>query len=128
MKFTARQYAEALLNVTEGKTGAALTSAVKDLVEVLASRHELSRWREVARAFDNAWRRKYGASEVTLTTAHEPTENLLEGLVKAFPQASVRHTVNAALMGGAVIQVDDRRLDGSIAGHLSKLHNQLVQG
>lgn len=128
MKFTARQYADALLTVTEGKTGAALTSAVKGLVEVLTSRHELSRWREIVRAFDNAWRRKYGASEVTLTTAHEPTKKLLDEIAEAWPEASISHTVDAALMGGAVIQIDDRRFDGSIAGHLSKLHDQLVQG
>lgn len=121
MKFTARQYADALMTVTEGKMGVALTLAVTEFVEILASRHELSRWREIVRAFDNAWRRKYGASEVTLITAMDPTKKLVEELQKAFPEASLTQKVDQSLIGGAVVQVDDRRIDGSVAGQLSRL-------
>ena len=126
MKITARQYAEALMSVTDGKSDKVLESAVKELVEVLHDRHELSRWREIVRAFDNDWRRRFGASEVSLITAVAPTKKLVEELQKAFPQASLRQTIDETLLGGAVIQVDDRRFDGSVSGALSKLHDQLV--
>ena len=126
MKISAQQYAQTLLTITDGKMGSALTSVVKDFVAVLHERHELSRWREIVRAFDNAWRRKFGVSEVSLITAVAPTKKLVEELQKAFPQASLRQSIDAMLIGGAVIQVDDCRFDGSVAGALSKLHDQLL--
>lgn len=121
MKLTARQYAEALMAMTAEKSGKALESAVKTFVADLEDRHELSRWREIVRAFDNAWARKYGASQVSLTTAYEPTKKVLEELEKAYPHASINHIVDPSLVGGAVIQVDDRRFDGSIADQLNRI-------
>lgn len=121
MKLTARQYAEALIKLSDGKSGKSLDNVIKDFVAWLAERHELSRVREIVRAVDNAWRRKYGASAVLLTTAVEPTKQLLDEVQKAFPHASLTHNVSAALMGGAIVQIDDRRFDGSVAGELERL-------
>ena len=126
MKISARQYAQVLLTITDGQTGSALTSVVKDFVAVLHERHELSRWREIVRAFDNAWRRKFGAANVSLTTAYPPSKKLLEEITEAYPHSSIVHQVDAKLLGGAVIQVDVCRFDGSVAGALSKLHDQLL--
>ncbi len=99
---------------------------MKEFTGELQERHELSRWREIVRAFDNAWRRKHGAATVMLTTAFPPSKLMLEQVEKAFPKASVSHEVREDLMGGAILQVDDRLFDGSVSGQLSKLHDQLI--
>ncbi len=114
------------MSMTDGKSDKALESAVHEFVASLALRQEMHRWREIVRAFDNAWRRTHGASEVTLTTAFPPSKKLLEEIEKAYPDASVKSEVRQELMGGAILQVDDRRFDGSVLGQLSKLHDQLV--
>ncbi len=114
------------MTMTDGKTGKALESAVSQFAGELQERHELSRWREIVRAFDNAWRRKHGAATVKLTTAFAPSKTMLEDVEKAYPNASITHEVKEELVGGAVLQVDDRLFDGSVSGQLSKLHDQLI--
>lgn len=126
MKITARQYAEELLRLTEGKTGKALDGEVKRFVAMLASRHELSKWREISRAFDNAWKRTYGASTVHLTTAHPAPAKLLQELKARYAHADISNAVDPDLIGGAILQVDDRRYDGSISGHLEMLKTNLA--
>ncbi len=126
MKITARQYADALMASTDGKSGKVLESVVREFVASLAARQEMHRAREIMRAFDNAWRRKFGAGEVTLTTAYQPSKKLLDELATAYPHASIASKVKPELIGGAILQIDDRRFDGSVSGHLMKLHDQLV--
>lgn len=125
MKTTAAQYAKALLTVTDGKSGKALDGAVKDFVALLTERHEMFRWREIVRAFDNAWRRKYGAANVTIETATKPSRELLAAFVKLYPEATITSVLNPELMGGARVQIDDRLLDGSVSGQLNRLKEEL---
>ena len=126
MKISSTQYAKTLLSITEGKQGSDLDQVVKDFVSVLADRHELSRWREILRAFDFAWKKKYGTANIRLETAHTVSEAFLNSIQKAFPDATVTSEVVPELIGGAILQIDDRRIDGSVAGQLQRLEQRLA--
>jgi len=126
MKVSARQYAETLLQISEDKSGKALDLIVKDFVALLSDRHERSRSREIARAVESAWKRRYGVATVKLQTAHRISAGLDGELKERFPQATIEYEVRPELIGGARLQIDDRLLDGSISGQLSRLKNQLI--
>lgn len=126
MKVTAKQYASVLHDVTEGKTGKVLELVVKDFVALLSDRHERSRSREIARAFESVWRQRYGSATVRIETAQPISAALDRELKERFAYATIEKSVNPELIGGARLQIDDRLLDGSIAGQLSRLKNQLI--
>lgn len=126
MKITARQYAETLLTLTEDKSGKALELVMKDFVEMLSDRHERSRWREIARSFEAAWKRRYGTASVRVETAHALSEAARSLVEKQFPKATIEEVVQPELIGGARFRIDDRVLDASAAGQLNRLRQHLT--
>lgn len=124
MRLSDNYYAEILWQITQDKSGGILESAIRDFVELLRDRHEVSRWRGVVRSFENIWRRRFGAATVIVTTPREPTDALRKIMARRFPFAQLTFLIKPELLGGAIIQTDDRRLDGSIAGRLERLKKE----
>jgi F-type H+-transporting ATPase subunit delta len=115
------------VDATDGMTGKQVEAAAKDFIRLLAERQELYRVREVLRAIDAVWREKYGAANVNVTTAYPISKDLRAAIEKAAGGASVTETVEPALIGGARIRIDDRLIDGTVAGHLDRLRNVLTE-
>jgi F-type H+-transporting ATPase subunit delta len=68
---------------------------------------------------------------VTVRTAVPLSDELRETIRKFLGEQLRReviliHHVDAAVLGGLVVQVGDRRLDASLAQRLQKLHGQLL--
>jgi F0F1-type ATP synthase delta subunit len=122
-----RAYAEALLAACEGATGKAqLTSIAKAFVHELAERGMVNEWRGIEREIDGAWKRAYGASTITVVSAHPLTPSLRKEIESLAPHADLVERVDERLMGGVVIRVDDRRIDASVAGSLQRLKSHLL--
>ena len=100
----------------------------KEMIKIVALLKEqslLSRWRELEKEIHQAWRNKFGASKVTVLSAHELSKGARKQLEDSVKGAELIERVDERLMGGAVIRIDDRRLDGSIIGALQRLKNTL---
>jgi F0F1-type ATP synthase delta subunit len=95
------------------------------IVSLLKEEGLLSRWRELEKEIHQAWRNKYGASKVTILSAHPLSKDAKARLEESVKGAELIERVDERLMGGAVIRIDDRRLDGSIIGALQRLKNTL---
>ncbi len=101
----------------------------KEMVKIIAflqERNLLGRWRELEKEIHSAWRNKFGASRVTVLSAHELSKAAKKQLEDLVNGAELIERVDERLMGGAVIRIDDRRLDGSIIGALQRLKNTLL--
>jgi F0F1-type ATP synthase delta subunit len=98
---------------------------MKNIVRMLKEEGLLSRWRELEKEIHQAWRTKFGASKVTILSAHELSKEARKRLEESVRGAELIERVDERLMGGAVIRIDDRRLDGSIIGALQRLKNTL---
>jgi len=127
MKATPKQLATALVQATEGKSGKELQSAVSEFVRILSQERLMHRWRDIARAVDRVWIERHGMANVTVATAYPLDKPLMQALEKAANGASVTTTVEPELLGGARIRIDDRLIDGSIAGHLERLRTTLSE-
>jgi F-type H+-transporting ATPase subunit delta len=69
---------------------------------------------------------------VTITAAYELSTPQKEALVNALSkkfdkEIALESTVDASLMGGAIIRAGDVVIDGSVRGRLTKLVDALVQ-
>ncbi|MBM5789723.1 F0F1 ATP synthase subunit delta [Candidatus Parcubacteria bacterium] len=124
MKYSDRQLATALLETAEHAHNA--RGAADALMAWLSQRGELHRARGVAAAVEQVWKQKYGAATVTIASAHALPSDLKKRLETLAPGAEVKEAVDPALIGGARVRVDDRVVDGTIAGYLEQLRATLA--
>ena len=94
---------------------------MKEFVKYLADNKLLGSWREIETCIHKAWKEKYGASKITVVSAHPLTESANAEIEKIAKGADIERRVNERLIGGSIIRIDDKRIDGSIAGMLQKL-------
>jgi len=127
MKLSAKQLARMLVTVCEGKTGFELQQTIKEFVQFLSDRQELFRAREVIRQIDSVWKEKFGVANLKIETAYPLSEEVRSQLQTIAHGASIEETVDPKLIGGARLRIDDRQIDGSIAGKLTALQRTLSQ-
>ncbi len=127
MKLESRQLAQIFVNLTEEMDGADLNRAAQAFVELLADRKELYRYRDIIRAIDSVWKQKHGAANITIASAHPLSKSAKEVLLKKAQGATITEEVEKDLIGGAKIRIDDKIIDGSLAGFLGKLKHRLSE-
>lgn len=116
-----KQFAEAIAKEAKGKSKADITKLIKEAVAILAERGEIGRWRELEAALHKAWSTVYGASSITIVTAHPLSETAKAELEKRGAGADLIEVVDDRLIGGAIVRVDNTRIDGSVTGMLMRL-------
>lgn len=124
MRYSAKQLASALIDTAQKHTAPGAANA---LIALLAKAGELRQVRAIAEAVELVWKQRYGAATVTVETAHPLTAALRRRLEAVARGAELRETVDPSLIGGARVRVDDRVVDGTIAGYLKQLHTKLGQ-
>ena len=113
-----------------GKTVAA---PVLNLIKLMIRRgriHELPRLAAEFRRLDNA---RQGITIATAVSAAPLTKEEIEALTRRMEQFTggrieLAVQVDPSLLGGVVVRVGDRLIDGSVRGRLERLRNQLVSG
>ncbi len=117
MKISTKQWTAALESACEGKAPKQVEELAGDFVRLLAKRGELGRVREVIR-------------RLTTTVVAESAHSLTPAMRKAIEDAAaapVKEIVNPELIGGMRLRINDRVLDGSIAGQLDRLRRALSE-
>ena len=126
-KLTAADHAS-LINEVAGDR---LAPGVGNFVRVLAENHRLALLPEVAAHFEFLRSQAENTVDVEVVSAvpldAAQTEKLKQPLDKRL-KASVRmtNTVDAGLVGGAVIRAGDLVIDGSLKGRLERLRTELT--
>ena len=126
MRVQSKQLARTLVEHTDGKGDAEAKKIIKEFVKFLSDERLLGSWREIERDVHKVWKEKYGVSNVKIFTAHELTDEAEESINKLTKGADVTRVVDGRLIGGAVIRIDDKRIDGSTAGTLRRLKATLA--
>lgn len=126
VKNTNVKLAELLVELVDGATKAQVPEIMKGFVQELFRRGMLSEWRKIEHEIHGVWKRKYGAANVTIVSAHPITATLRKQIEGLAPGADIVERVDERLMGGAIIRIDDRRIDASIAGSLHRLKAHLL--
>ena len=124
MDFDAKKLAEILVKATAGQES--VTDEVKEFVSLLAEHRMLDRWREIEQAIEGVWKEEYGVATIQVNSAHALSAEALSAIEKIAKGADVTTKVESELIGGAVIRLDDKITDGSMAGSLKKLTRSLA--
>ncbi|MDQ5952560.1 MAG: hypothetical protein QG626_689 [Patescibacteria group bacterium] len=121
-----RGLARVIVAEAEGKTPAQLELFMKETIAYLAERGMLGRWRDLERDIHEAWKEKFGVSKITIATAHPLTGKTKTILQELAQGAELQEVVDERLMGGALIRMDERRIDGTVLGSLTRLKQALL--
>lgn len=121
-----RGIARALIKDADGKSAKEVEKIMEETVRYLASKGLLNRWRDLERELHEAWKEKYGVSKITIASAHPLTAKILDKIETAANGAEIQQVVDERLMGGALVRMDDRRIDGTVLGALSRLKQALL--
>lgn len=118
--------AERVAEVIVSVCGSALNSEGANFVRLLAENKRFNALPEIAALFEEIKAAQEGVLEARISTAFELTAEQMAGLVakleaKFGQKINVSQEVDAALIGGVVIQVGDEVMDASVRGRLASM-------
>ena len=103
-----------------------------NFLELLAERHRMPAIFRIRRAYDALWRQENKLLPVTVTSAVELDEGLVEGVGKRIEEQTGKKVeltshVDPDVLGGLVLQVGNMVLDASIRNRLEQLRKQVAK-
>jgi F-type H+-transporting ATPase subunit delta len=124
---------ETRFEMAEATFGKVVSDPVLNLIRLMLRRgriHELPRIAAEFRRLDNA---RQGITLATAISAAPLTKDEIRAVTERLEQLTGGRVeldvqVDPSLLGGLVVRVGDRMIDGSVRGRLERLRNQLVSG
>jgi F-type H+-transporting ATPase subunit delta len=123
------QRSVALAGLLEGVA----TTGPANLVQLLLKRGRIEEMPRVAEEFRRLDDRRQNVIHATVTSAAPLTPDELRALTARLEQSTggriaLDTAIDASLLGGIIVRVGDRLIDGSVRGRLERLRNQLISG
>ncbi|MEI8344357.1 MAG: ATP synthase F1 subunit delta [Candidatus Moraniibacteriota bacterium] len=133
MKINILQYAQTLLDLTDGKSEQEVLDVINKFAEQLKSDGQLKNADKIMEKFSEIYNKKNGivkAEVVTRYKLHDAKLKEIESYIKtkyAAKSVELVEVVNEDIKGGIVIRVGDEVMDASVGGKLEKLRKELVR-
>jgi F-type H+-transporting ATPase subunit delta len=133
MRVTAKQYAQTLYDLTDGKAKPEIEKSLADFARYLHKERKLKLSGKIIENFRKIYDRKNGIVEAEVVTA-EKISTEIEKKIKSYIQKKydakkvvLKNSIDGNIKGGVIIRVGDEVIDGSITGKLSELKKILVK-
>ena len=113
--------------------GERASGPVQNLIQLLLRRGRIEALPRVAEEFRRLDDDRQGITHATATTAAKLTPEEVKALTERLERSTGRRValdveIDPSLLGGLVVRVGDRMIDGSVRGRLERLRNQLISG
>lgn len=110
-----------------------LSQSVRNIVFLLVRRRRIEQLPRVVAEFIRLDDRRLGITHATATSAAPLTDLETRALTARLEQMTggriaLATNVDESLLGGLIVRVGDRLIDGSVRGRLERLRNQLAAG
>jgi ATP synthase F1 delta subunit len=132
MKITAKQYAQTLYDLTEGKTKPEIEKTVSDFARYLHRSRKLKLSEKIIENYSKLYDREKMIVEAEVVT-REKIGEALEKKAKHFvkekykaKEVVLKNIIDPNIKGGMVLKVGDEVMDGSLRGKLGELKKILV--
>lgn len=122
------QKRQAIDGLTEG-----MGTSIRNFLKVLLDNDRVELLEEVVPPFEERVREHQGKVEVELTTAVELSEEEIDrvkdrlGKILDGREVELETNIDENLVGGAVLRVGERRIDGSVRGQLQALRQKMLE-
>lgn len=116
-----------------GILGDRVSRPVQNLIQLMLRRGRIDELPRVAAEFRRLDDERQGVIHATAISATELTQDEVRALTARLEQQTggriaLDLEVDPSLLGGIVVRVGDRLIDGSVRGRLERLRNQLIAG
>ncbi len=107
-----------------------LSEAIRNFIYILVDHHRVEELPEISAALEEELNAREGVAEAAVTSARELSAAERKEIVAALERLTgkrieAQFALNAALLGGAVVQIGATIYDGSIREQLNRLRTQL---
>jgi|AntAceMinimDraft_4_1070372.scaffolds.fasta_scaffold62708_1 F-type H+-transporting ATPase subunit delta len=133
MKINAKQYAQALLDLIEGKDEKASTQVIVEFSKTLKKNNQLAQLEKIIYYFKNLYNKRYSIVEAEVVSKEALSEaslkevtNYLNNLDKD-KNLELSQTSSNKIIGGIVIKYGDKILDNSLRTRLNQLKTSLLK-
>ena len=132
MRFSAKQYAQALYESLEATDPKDVDLVLTNFVDVLAANNDVKLFEEIENEFHKLELAKDGKKLAEVTSAKplskENERDIISELNKIVKgNVEIKKKVDERILGGVVIRVDDQLIDASIKGELNNLKKELSE-
>jgi len=131
MKFTAKQYAQALYDSLEGTDPKDVDLVLNNFVEVLAINNDVRIFPEIEEEFHKLELARQGKKLAEVITAHPITKENEREIIKELNKIvkgdlELKKKIDEKILGGVVVKIDDQLIDASVKDELNKLKDELT--
>ena len=124
---------ETRLDLAESTFGKVVSRPVLNLIGLMLRRGRIDELPRVAAEFRRLDNARQGITPATATSAVPLSEDEVRAVTARLEEMTggridLDLEVDPDLLGGLVVRVGDRMIDGSVRGRLERLRNQLVSG
>jgi F-type H+-transporting ATPase subunit delta len=133
MRVSARQYAQTLYDLTDGKQKSEIEKSVADFARHIHKKRKLRLSGKIIEQFGKIYNQKNGIVEAEIVMAEKLSaafeKKVKEHIEKKYNAKEVvlKNRVDPNIKGGMIIRVGDEVMDGSMAGRLRELKKILVK-
>ncbi len=129
-KFSAKDYAQALYDSLHETNPKDHDVVLDNFVKILSQAGDLGKYELIEKEFELLEMKQQGISEAKVTVARDVEIN--SGLMKSLNEiignkVEIKKQVDAGIVGGVVVRVDDTLIDASIKTQLENLNQSLRQ-
>lgn len=118
MRYSPAQYAEALFDLAAEASPVKRREAIREFLSAVTKQSALGLLPEIIREFEAIFDRREKVRQVTIST---PERVSAESVARKIHfKSKVTALRDARLLGGAVVEVDDVRIDNSVSGRLGR--------
>jgi F-type H+-transporting ATPase subunit delta len=132
MRVTAKQYAQILFNLTDGKSKPEIEKSLVGFARYLHKERKMKLAGKIIESFGKIYNEENGIVEAEIATVEkistDTEKKIKDYLEKKYRVEKVflKNAVNKKIKGGFVLKVGDEIIDGSVNGKLKELKNILV--
>jgi F-type H+-transporting ATPase subunit delta len=124
---------ETRLDIADSTLGKVVSKPVLNMIGLMLRRSRIEQLPRVAAEFRRLDNARQGIVLATATSAAPLSPDEVRAVTARMEQLTggrveLSLDVDPALLGGLVVRVGDRLIDGSVRGRLERLRNQLVSG
>ncbi|HTL39483.1 MAG TPA: ATP synthase F1 subunit delta [Methylomirabilota bacterium] len=131
MKFSAKQYAKALMDSLSDTDPKDHDKVLDNFAKLLAENNDLRLFENIAEEFHTLELARDGIKQVEITSAHSLSPDREKEIIKTLnhlvgSKVEIKKKIDEGVIGGVMIQVDDKILDTTVKGQLEQLKDNLA--
>jgi F-type H+-transporting ATPase subunit delta len=117
----------------EDALGTRISEKPRNLVQLLIRRGRIDLLPQVAQQYEARYEKHAGIVRATITSAAPLSEGELHAIESSLGEVAggtlrTETRVDPSLLGGVIVRIGDRMIDGSVRGRLERLRSRIVAG